>query len=82
MAKASPSSDSHYHRGEMDIHEQAGTFSAFVGMTKWGSLTLAVGLLFVIVWFCTSAGFVSALVSAAIVGVLGFMLLKGGKPAH
>ena len=82
MAKASPSSESHYHRGEMDIHEQAETFSGFVGMTKWGSLILAVGLLFVTVWFCTGAGFGAAFISAAVVAALGILLLKGGKPAH
>jgi hypothetical protein len=27
-----------YHRGEMDIHEQAATFAALASMTKWGSL--------------------------------------------
>ncbi|MCK5908923.1 MAG: aa3-type cytochrome c oxidase subunit IV, partial [Caulobacter sp.] len=27
-----------YHRGEMDISEQAATYAAFGKMTKWGSL--------------------------------------------
>ena len=53
---ANPSS-SDYHRGEMDIHEQSATYAGFMNLTKWGSLILAVGLLFVTLWFCTGTGF-------------------------
>ena len=42
-----------YHRGEMDIHEQVATYNAVMGMTKWGSLALAVALLALVLWFCT-----------------------------
>ena len=82
MAKASHFSDSHYHRGEMDIKDQAGTYAGFMAMSKWGSLVLAVGLLFVTIWFCTGAGFGAAIITAVIAGVLGFVLLKGGKATH
>ena len=36
---------SEYHRGEMDISEQAATYHAVMGMTKWGSLAIGVALL-------------------------------------
>ena len=51
---AGPASD--YHRGEMDIHEQASTFQLVMGITKWGSLVMAAFLLFLVLWFCTPRG--------------------------
>ena len=71
---------SDYHRGDQDIHEQVETFHLVMGITKWGSLTFAALILFLTMWFCTSAGFLSALVSAAVVVALGFILLRS-KPA-
>jgi len=71
---AGPASD--YHRGEMDISEQVSTFHLVMGITKWGSLILASFLLFVTIWFCTSAGFVSGFITGGIVFVLGFVLLR------
>jgi hypothetical protein len=77
---AQPSND--YHRGDMDIHEQQATFNGFNHMTKWGSLALAVSLLFVTLWFCTKTGFVGAFISAAVLAVLGVLLLRDKKSAH
>ena len=74
---AGPASD--YHRGEMDIQEQVSTFNLVMGMTKWGSLFLAAFLLFIVIWFCTSAGFVSGFVSGGILLALGIVLLRS-KP--
>ena len=37
---------SDYQRGHMDIAEQAATFNLVMGMTKWGSLAIAAGVLF------------------------------------
>ncbi len=59
---AGPASD--YHRGEMDIQEQVSTFHLVMGMTKWGSLILAAFLLFVVIWFCTKAGFLAGFITA------------------
>lgn len=75
---AGPSSD--YHRGEMDIAEQQATFHLVMGMTKWGSLILAASLLFVVLWFCTSAGFMGGAVSGIVLTVLGVIFLRE-KPA-
>jgi hypothetical protein len=69
---------SHYHRGEMDVHEQVATFHLFGALTKWGSLHLATLLVFLVLWFCTGAGFLGALVAAVVVAVLGALLLRGG----
>jgi hypothetical protein len=68
-----------YHRGDQDIHEQVETFHLVMNITKWGSLTLAALVLFLVLWFCTPAGFLSGLISAAVVAVLGFIVLRS-KP--
>ena len=73
---ANPGSD--YHRGEMDVHAQAQTYHNVMTMTKWASLHLAVLLLFLVLWFCTSAGFLTALITAAVVAVIGVLVLRGG----
>jgi hypothetical protein len=67
---------SEYHRGEMDIHEQQATFRLVMGLTKWGSLTFASVLLLLVLWFCTDAGFLSALISAVVVAALGITFLR------
>ena len=78
---AGPSSD--YQRGAMDISEQAATFQLVMGMTKWGSLAVAAGVLFLVLWFCTSAGFMGALAGAVVLSVLGILFLRESPaPAH
>ena len=54
---------SEYHRGDMDIHEQTATYEAFGVFTKWGSLAVAVGLLMLVLWFCTPAGFLGGFIT-------------------
>lgn len=70
---------SEYHRGEMDISEQAATFDAVMGMTKWGSLALAVALLVLTLWFCTPAGFFGGLIPGAVLAVAGIVFLRDKK---
>jgi thiamine transporter ThiT len=78
---AGPASD--YHRGEMDIQEQVSTFHLVMGITKWGSLILASFLLFIVIWFCTQAGFLTGLITGAVLLVLGIVMLREKKsPAH
>lgn len=72
MAEAS----SDYHRGEMDIAEQKATFHLVMGLTKWGSLVIAASLLFVVLWFCTSAGFMGGAVGGIVLAVLGVIFLR------
>jgi multisubunit Na+/H+ antiporter MnhG subunit len=71
---AGPSSD--YHRGEMEIAEQTATYQLVMGMTKWGSLGLSAFLLFVILWFCTGAGFMGGAISGLVLLVLGIVFLR------
>lgn len=72
---------SEYHRGEMDISEQTATYHAVMGMTKWGSLALAVAILMLTLWFCTPAGFFGGLIPGLVVLVAGVALLREKKAA-
>lgn len=68
---------SDYHRGDMDITEQAATFHLVMGLTKWGSLVLAAFLLFVVLWFCVpGAGFAGGAISGIVMLVAGILLLR------
>ena len=67
---------SDYHRGDMEISEQVSTFHGFIGLTKWGSLVGAVGLLFLVLVFCTKAGLLQALIAAVVVAAVGGFLLR------
>jgi hypothetical protein len=71
---------SDYHRGEMDIHAQQSTFQRVMRGTKWGSLAVATGVLFLTLWFCTSAGFGTALISAVALAVVGVFALRERAP--
>ncbi|MBV9512261.1 MAG: aa3-type cytochrome c oxidase subunit IV [Caulobacteraceae bacterium] len=72
-----------YHRGAMDIHMQQATFHLVMGITKWGSLTVACAVLFLTLLFCTGAGFLAALVSAVVVAAIGGAVLgRRAQPAH
>ena len=74
---------SDYTPGHMDIHQQQASFDGFVKLTKWGSLSVAVILLFSTLMFCTTAGFLGSVVPAVIVAALGIMLLRSpGGSGH
>jgi len=75
---AGASSD--YQRGNMDIAEQTATFHLVMGMTKWGSLVIAAGVLFFTLLFCTHTGFLGSAISAIVMVVLGVLVLRD-KPA-
>ncbi len=67
---------SEYHRGDMDISEQVATFHLFNGLTKWGSLALIALLAQLVLWFCTPAGFLPGFISAAVILVVGVVVLR------
>jgi len=73
---------SEYHRGDQDIEEQVATFHLVMNITKWGALLIAAGTLFLVLWFCTDAGFLSGAIWGAVVLVLGAIFLRRGAPAH
>lgn len=70
---------SEYHRGDMDISEQAATYHAVMGLTKWGSLALATAILMLTMWFCTDAGFFGGLIPGVLLVVAGIALLRDRK---
>jgi thiamine transporter ThiT len=60
----------------MDISEQAATFNVIMKLTKWSSLLTAALLLMLAVWFGTEAGFFTAFLSALVLLVAGWFLLR------
>ena len=78
MAKSA----SEYHRGDMDIHQQEATYELVMNLTKWGSLAVAVSVLFLTLWFCTKAGFLGALAASVVVTVAGAFFLRGRSEGH
>lgn len=72
---------SEYHRGDMEISEQVATFNLFNALTKWGSLYLTAFLILLVLWFCTPAGFFAGFITAAVIAVLGTVLLREKKDA-
>ena len=77
---AEPASD--YHRGDQDIHEQQTTFHSVLVATKWSIVALAAGIVFLTLWFCTAAGFLNALITAAIIVAVGILALRERPSAH
>ena len=67
---------SHYTRGNMDTSAQQATFHSFIEMTKWGSLYLAALLILLVLWFCTTAGFLAGLIAAVVVVAIGTLVLS------
>ena len=72
---------SEYHRGQMDIHEQAATYERVMAMTKFGSLAIGALVLFLTLWFCTGAGFIGAAITGVVMIALGVFFLRGSD-AH
>ena len=67
---------SDYQRGGMDIAEQTATFSLVMGMTKWGSLAIAAGVLFFTLLFCTHTGFRGSAAFTVVLIAAGVFLLR------
>lgn len=75
--------DNHeYHRGEMDISEQAATYHLFMDLSKWGSLLIAASLVLLTIWFCTDMGFFPGAIGFVVVMVAGWFLLRDKPQAH
>lgn len=71
---AKPAGD--YHRGQMEIHEQASTYHAFLAFSKWGSLAMAAVLVALIVGFATKAGLVTGVIVGVVIAVIGYFALR------
>jgi hypothetical protein len=68
--------DTTFHHGHMDVREQRSTYDFFMGLTKWGSLAVAVLLLFLVLAFCTPTGVGGAIVTSIIALALGAGALR------
>lgn len=71
-----------YVRGSQEISEQEGTFSLFMGMTKWGSLLIAATLLLLVLWFQPGGSFIFGAIAAVVLLVVGVIALRKKKTAH
>ena len=68
-----------YVRGSQEISEQEGTFSLFMGLTKWGSLLIAVTLLMLVLWFQPGGSFIAGAIAAFVMLVVGIFALRKKK---
>ncbi len=68
--------DSEYVHGQMDVHQQQHSYDLFASLSKWVSLHLAVVLVFLVILTCTQMGWLTALIAAVVVAVLGWVMLK------
>lgn len=75
-------SDTEYHRGEMDIHAQAGTYKAFGVLMSWGCVVQAALLAFLVLKFCTTTPFLFSAAAAIVILVLGGLFLSRKPAAH
>ncbi len=79
-ATAQADADAHaYEHGKMEINEQASTYDLFIHLAKWGSLSVAVVLVFLVTWFQPSGSFLVALLAALVLAAVGVVALKS-KP--
>jgi archaellum biogenesis protein FlaJ (TadC family) len=77
---AEPASE--YHHGDQDIREQQRTFRDAMVATKWAIVALAALIAFLTLWFCTAAGFFSALITAVVIVVVGVVALRERRSTH
>ena len=71
-----------YVRGSQEISEQASTFHAFIGMSKWGSLGIAAVLMFLTLAFQPGGSVVGGAITAVVILVAGWFLLKSPQASH
>ena len=75
--------DAHsYMRGHMEVREQISTYRLFLTLAKWGSLAIAVLLVFLTLWFHPGGSFIAGLIGGAVLGVAGWFALKSKPKAH
>ena len=79
MADTHADTENDYVHGEMEVSAQVSMYELFIGMVKWGTLSMAALVLFLTVWFAVGAGFIPALISAVVLSVAGVVVLRG-KP--
>lgn len=70
-----------HHHGDMPIQAQASTYKSVMELFKWGALGTADLMILLVMWFCTPAGFLPAIIVAIIVLALGIFGLRTSKTA-
>ena len=78
---ASHQNDQDYHRGEMDISEQASTAALVSTILKWFCFHTALIIVFFTVWLRPGGDFMPALISTVVLAAAGFFLLRKKKTA-
>lgn len=68
--------DTNYTRGEMEITDHKGTFSGFMGISKYGAVAIVVMLMFPILTFAANVGWVTSLIVSVVLGVILGLALK------
>lgn len=71
-----------YVHGAMTIEEQTSTYTLFMNLAKWGSLSIAAAVLFLVLWFMPNGSFFTGLIGAVVLSVAGAFALKGKKSSH
>lgn len=71
-----------YVRGSQEISEQVSTWHLFLALSKWGSLVIAAGLLFLTMWFQPGGSFIAGAIAAVVLLVVGFFALRSKPQAH
>ena len=71
-----------YHAGDQEISEQVATYHLVNGLLKWGSLTIAVLITMLVMWFCAGAGFFTGLITGAVILTLGVYFLRSKPEAE
>ncbi len=70
-----------YHHGDQNIHEQVATYRLFGGLAKWGSLSVAVLVLMLVLWFCLGLGFLGGAIPGAVLTAVGVTFLRERSPS-
>jgi hypothetical protein len=65
-----------YKRGEMEINDHKGTFSGFMGVSKYGAVAIIVMLMFPILTFAANVAWAASLLVTVILGVVLGVALK------
>ncbi len=82
MAKPAATAPASYHHGDMPVVEHTETYVSVMGLFKWGALGVADLLILLTFWFCTPAGFMTGLVVAVLVAIVGVVALRSKPSAH
>jgi len=68
--------NTNYKRGEMEINDHQGTFSGFMGISKYGAVAIIVMLMFPILTFAANVAWSASLLVSVILGVVLGVALK------